>query len=320
MSLRHLCALSLSAGVVWIAACSGGSASSACGDYLNALVSYEQKCGNSTATVDDATKSNFEAICGALSSAPGANNFSGQVEQCASQVNSLSCDGSLACPIHGTLADGAPCGASPQCTGGICTAVKSTNPNSEFACSTCSSYLAIGANCSTGECDPSTSACSNNTCVAYVGQGQSCASAPCSTGLQCDMTTKVCQPYPTKGQTCTLQCANPYRCIGGTCADAVQQGGACPTGIECANNLMCDPQSHTCVQPTLAALGQPCGFVNTQYVQCQTGLKCSTGGQPNTCFQPKSAGQACTVGNGECQTYLYCINGTCQTPDYSTCK
>ncbi len=317
MSFRHLCAVSLSASVVSIAACSS-SAGSACGDYLNALVTYEQKCGNTSASVDDATKSNFEAICGALSSAPGANNFSGQVEQCASQVGSLACNGSLSCPIHGTLADGAACGASPQCAGGICNTGKPTNPNSELACGTCSSYLAIGASCTSGECDPSTSACTNNTCVAYVAQGQSCASAPCTPGLECDA-TKVCNPYPTKGQACTLQCANPERCVSGTCVDPVQQGGACPMGNECATSLICDPQSKTCVQPTLAASGQPCGFVNNQYVQCQTGLKCSNG-QPATCFQPKSAGQACTVGNGECQTYLYCINGTCQTPDYSTCK
>jgi hypothetical protein len=303
---------------VAVVAC-GGSASSSCSDYLNAAISYGQKCGTSLTTVDDAAKNNFEKLCTALSTAPGASDFPSQIEKCASRLGSIDCNASLSCSVKGTLPDGAACGAATQCAGGLCNTSNTPNPSSELTCGTCASYVALGSACSSGKCDPTMGACENGTCVAFATQGQSCTAAPCGSDLLCDTTTHTCQPFPTKGAACTFECAYPYKCSSQTCIDPVAQGGACPTGNECASNLACDPQTKTCVTPTLAAAGQPCGFVTNQFVACQSGLKCSNG-QPQTCVVPKAAGEACVVGNDECQAYLVCVNATCQVPDYSLCK
>ena len=100
------------------------------------------------------------------------------------------------------------------------------------------------------------------------------------------------------------------------CADAVGQGGACPVGDECAANLTCDAQSHTCVTPTLAQAGQACGIVNNQVVDCASGLNCMN----QVCTAQLAVGAICTVGKGQCGAFLDCINGTCQVPDLTVCN
>ena len=321
MRMRHVLAVAVVAVGAFVVACSGSPGSS-CGSYYDSVLAHGDKCQSSTLGLDPAAKPAFEKYCGALATAPGANNFAGQVDQCNSAVQNADCNTTPSCRITGSLADGAACGVSTQCSGGRCDNANTVVPNSEITCGKCASYVPVGGACSTGaECDPDTSECRNGTCQAYAPQGASCQNAACAPGLQCDINTQTCLPYPTKGQACTGECQAPYRCISGTCADAVQQGGSCPTNTECASSLQCDPTSHTCVQPTLAAAGQPCGFVQTQIVECQSGLKCqpsSTGS--STCVVPKNAGDACTVGKSECGFFLLCVNGTCQVPDYSVCK
>jgi hypothetical protein len=319
MSLRHVLAMAGAGAVIGLVACSGGVDSS-CGNYIDAAIAYDTKC-NSAVTVPAQAKTNFVKLCEALAAAPGARDFASEIDQCSSQIQSLDCNGSLTCKITGSLPDGAACGAGSQCAGGVCsTSSTPTIPDSEMTCGTCSSYVPVGGDCSIDHCDPATSECMQNKCVAYAQQGQSCAGAPCANALLCD-STNTCQPYPTKGQSCTLACASPEVCSNGTCSDPVQQGGACPTGIECASGLTCDATSHTCVTPTLAGSGQPCGFVNNQIVDCQTGLKCSSSSQgSSTCVTPKEIGDPCTVGNSECDTFLLCVGGTCQVPDYTVCQ
>lgn len=321
MRMGHVFAMSFVAVSIGVAACSGSPGSS-CGSFYDAVIAHANKCQTSSLGLDPAAKPNFEKYCDEIATAPGANNFSGQVDQCTSAIQNADCNASANCRITGSLADGAGCGVSTQCSGGRCDNANTVVPNSEITCGKCASYVAVGGSCGTGaDCDPQTSECVNNTCVAFAQQGQSCTSAPCASNLQCDTTSHTCQPFPTKGQTCTIECQAPYRCLSGTCGDAVQQGGACPIGIECATGLTCDQTSHTCVQPTAAGAGQPCGFVNNQIVQCQSGLKCQqTSTSGGTCIAPKNAGDACTVGKGECATFLACISGTCQVPDYSVCK
>jgi hypothetical protein len=324
MRIRHCVAVSFAAIVVGLVAC-GGSASSSCGNYFDQTASAEQKC-DPNATIDTSSKGNFENLCTALATAPGVSNLTGQIDACASKVSNAACGTNVNCTIAGTLADGSPCGIGLQCAGALCNATgTTTNANSEVTCGKCASYTAIGGQCggTTGsECDPATSDCTNGTCTALAAQGQSCASASCVSGLTCDPQAKTCQPPPTKGQACpSFECATPYKCIAGTCADAVQSGGACPTGAECADSLSCDAQTKTCVAPTLAPAGQPCGFVQNEIIACQTGLACQQSGNgQGTCVAPKEAGAACTVGKGECATYLACINGACAVPDFSVCQ
>jgi hypothetical protein len=304
---------------VGLVACSGG-VESACGNFFDKALAYGQKCGG-LGFLDPNDKADFQKYCDALAAAPGSNDLAGQINTCADQVPS-DCNQSLNCRIRGSLADGAGCAASTQCSGGVCNVSGTGNPTSEVTCGKCASYLAVGAACGSGpSCDPDTSQCVNGTCVAYVGQGQSCANAPCSDGLQCDPNTQLCQPYPTKGETCTFTCQWPYVCSGGTCIDAVPENGACPNGDECAPNLVCDSQTMICRKPTTASAGQPCGFVNNEIVDCESGLKCAlTSGTSQTCIVPKQQGEACTVGQYECVQYLACIGGTCQVPDLSVCQ
>ena len=325
MRIRHCVAVSFAAGVIGLVAC-GGSPGSSCGSYFDSLVAAEQKCDPGV-QIDTSVKANFETYCDkSLAKASGTNNLAGQISNCASLVQNYSCGASLNCKVAGTLPDGTACGVAPQCSGALCDTKNSTAiPNSEVVCGKCASYLAVGAQCGTtggGSCDSSTSSCTNGTCVALAQQGQSCATAECTGGLLCDPQAKTCQPLPTKGAACpSFECQAPYRCVSGTCADAVQAGGACPTGAECAGGLTCDQLTKTCKAPTLAPAGQPCGFVQNQIVDCQTGLRCQQGttGQ-GTCIVPKHAGEACAVGKGECASFLFCINGTCTVPDYSVCQ
>jgi hypothetical protein len=323
MRIRHCVAVSFAAIVVGLVAC-GGNASSSCGSYFDSLVSYENKCDPGI-QIDTSAKSTFQTYCGALAAAPGTNNFSGQLDTCVGLLNGATCGATINCKIAGTLGDGTACGVGVQCSGGRCdTSNATTIPNSEVTCGKCASYLAVGAQCGAngGLCDPGTSSCTNGTCVAFAQQGQSCAAANCAGGLTCDA-TKICQPQPTKGQACTGSCQAPYKCIQNTCADAVQSGGACPTGNECAGSLFCNPQTKTCQQVTTVGAGQPCGFIQNQIIGCQSGLTCQSGttGQ-GTCVAPKQAGDACTVGQKQCadSPFLLCINGTCAVPDYSVCK
>lgn len=319
MRIRHCVAVSFATIVVGLVAC-GGSPGSSCGSYFDQLVSTQQKC-DPGAIVDTSQKSNFESYCDALSKAPGANNLSGQIDTCSNLVSNASCGATINCKVAGTLPDGAACGAVIQCAGARCDTTNGTAvPNSEITCGKCGSYLAVGGDCSQGGvCDPGTSSCVGGKCVAYAQQGQSCASAQCVGPLLCDAQAKTCQQPPTKGQACTQGCEAPYKCIQGTCADAVQSGGACTTN-ECAGGLECDQQTKTCKPITLAASGQPCGFLQNQIVGCQSGLKCQISSTSGTCIQPKQAGEACTVGKGECATFLACTNGTCAAPDFSVCK
>jgi len=323
MRIRHCVAVSFAAIVVGLVAC-GSGASGSCGSYFDSLVSYENKC-NPGATIDTSVKANFQTYCTSLDKAPGANNFAGQIDTCVSLINSGTCGTLINCKVAGTLGDGTACGVSVQCSGGLCnTSNATTVPNSELTCGKCASYVAPGSPCggtTGGTCDPGTSTCSNGTCVAYAQQGQSCATTSCAPGLTCDQTAKTCQAPPSKGQACTSACQPPYKCISQTCGDAVQAGGACPNGNECGGSLICDQQTKTCKTVTTVGVGQPCGFVQNQIVACNVGLKCQSGNTgAGTCIAPKQAGEACTVGNGDCAEFLYCVNGTCAVPDYSVCK
>jgi hypothetical protein len=308
--------------LICVGACSGGVDSS-CGSYFDALNAYLSQCSTSTLgfvfDLDASERAAFLQECDAIAKAPGTSNFADQVSTCASAVRSStsSCSSSLDCSFRGTLADGSACGSSVQCSGGVCdTSGTMPNPMSELQCGVCASFAPIGGSCTTASCDGSTSSCTDGTCVAYISAGGACGGnvSTCAPGLECNGAT--CGSPPTKGQACTLECHSPYLCINMTCADAVGQGGACPVGNECATNLTCDPQSHTCVTPTLAQLGQACGVINNQVVDCASGLNCTT----QICTAPLAAGAACTVGKGQCGAFLDCISGTCQVPDLTVCN
>jgi hypothetical protein len=316
MRLRHGVAVVAAASLVTAVACSG-NLDSACGNYFDQLANFYMDCGFAT-LIDTNKKSAFVQTCDALGTAPGVSGLAGQIDSCANALANLkSCSTSgFGCVIRGSLSDGSPCSSGAQCAGGRCGNTQ-TSPNSELACGTCASYVAVGGACPTGlECDPTAGSCVGGTCTAYVSQGGACGGTQpaCATNLACVAGT--CQPIPTKGQTCTSVCLTPYRCIGGMCADAVAEGGPCPTGIECDTGLTCDLQAHTCQKPTFAQAGQACGVVGTTFVACASGLVCLN----SICVAASQAGASCVVGDGDCAAGLLCVSGVCQIPDYGACN
>ena len=314
MQLRHGIAAALAGSVIFASAC-GGGVDSACGDYFDAFEGLLQECAPALAA-DPASRSASVSACSRLASAPGAGDLAGSLESCASKLKSLeACSlAGFGCTLHGTLADGSPCASSAQCAGGACANAKSS-ATSELACGTCATVLAPGAACSSSsDCDSSVGNCQNGKCTAYGAQGAPCSTqAPCAINLVCS-SAGTCDAIPGNGQPCTTVCLNPYRCVAGSCTTGVSEGGACPNGGECATGLEC--ANKTCAKPTLAAAGQPCGSVNGNYTGCVTGTKCEN----QVCATVKQSGEACVVGNSECAVDLLCIAGTCQVPDYASCK
>ncbi len=296
----------------------GTSASGACGDYYDSFNGLAQKCGYNAVfnvTQHDA----FVTDCVALTQAPGAGNLPSELSTCASNIKSSACDlYGLVCSTRGTLPNGQACASSAQCSGGVCDTSGTTSTTTEIRCGVCDSFVDVGGACVAKPCDGTVASCVNGKCVAFAKVGETCGgtAGTCQSGLTCDAAMK-CVLAPTKGQACTTTCDAPLRCISGTCADAVQAGGPC-TANECASSLACDTTSKTCVKPTLAQAGQACGLVNSTFVTCDTNLKCDA--KLNTCVALKAQAEACTVGNFECETYLTCIAGACQVPDYTVCK
>lgn len=285
-------------GVGVIVAC-GGKLDDICGSYVDAFNHHAEQC--SMPILDDATKASFVSLCDAIAKAPGTDHFQSAVDSCGDAMKSdKSCDSrDVPCIIRGTLPDGAACAVSAQCAGGICNSTSlEPNPNSEINCGTCASYAEVGESCDHTQCNPMTGSCSGITqgvCQAYAKEGESCdgpSAGSCGPSLFCSFEGNVCAKLPTKGEGCPESpCEDPYRCIQGACTDGVGEGGACPTGLECAPGLDCDFNAKTCTKP--ASDGAPA----------------------------KKAGEACVVGHGDCEAFsLVCIGGTCQPPDYTVCK
>ncbi|HSQ61802.1 MAG TPA: hypothetical protein VLM85_01255 [Polyangiaceae bacterium] len=316
MKAIRSCAVLGVAAFVFATACSSGSAGSSCGAYYDKLVAFLTQCGSGT-TINTSQRDAFIAYCNELATAPGVTNLGGQLDACAATLDPSTC-ATPTCTIRGTLPASTGCATSVQCQSGDCLVVGSTDPTTELKCGTCEALATQGGDCTNAVCDTGLY-CDSTTkkCTPKVTQGASCTSlTQCATGLYCDSQSKTCLSTPTKGQPCTTTCAAQYACISGTCADRVGAGGSCPSGNECQSSLTCNPQTHVCETLPAANAGEPCGFVNNQYVVCGSGLVCASG----TCAAPKQQGAPCTVGNQECAINLVCSGGTCQVPDFGTCK
>jgi hypothetical protein len=301
------CVVTISAAVVVLmVACGGKTIDQACADYFDRQVDWSKRC--TPYPIDSTQRSAYVSACVGVDTAPGSDNAATQLEACP-----LDCDGPV-CVIHGTRGPNAPCAVGPQCQSGFCQTQPSTD--TELPCGTCMVLGKAGEGCDPNFCEVGLYCdAASKTCMPEIAQGQSCstAQATCQAGLYCDDSTKICTTIPTQGQACTSTCAWPEHCgSNGVCADPVGVGGACPTGGECAANLVCDQQ--TCVALPISKVGGPCQ--PAQVAVCDTGLICTVG----TCEAPKPLGAACTVGKNECAVDLSCISGTCQTPSYASCN
>jgi len=233
---------------------------------------------------------------------------------CTAAVKAAQCPDANAvatCNARGTLPDGSPCASNVQCAGGGCIGFKQQDVSSELQCGICTTFASVDSPCgSTTQCDPAAWQCLNGTCVGPQGQGGDCHINPdtaCQSGLYCNFSTFTCDPLPTLGESCTGDCAIPYRCFNQTCHATVSQGGSCTTD-PCAYGSTC--MNGTCVATPVAPAGASCANA-----VCASGLVCR-----GTCQPPIAVGAPCTVGHKDCGKHLICVNGACAEPDLGACK
>jgi hypothetical protein len=113
-------------------------------------------------------------------------------------------------------------------------------------------------------------------------------------------------------------CATPpsyptptYAGFGEAC-DPVGSGAKCNTAL----GHWCDSGTKTCEEIGLAAIGEPCGFVDTDMVMCSAGGTCKWDSGTGTCVAEKAIGASCTAASGyeECTIGATCIAGKCAYP------
>jgi hypothetical protein len=234
--------------------------------------------------------------------------------------------------IPGTLPDGAPCGDSTQCAGGLC--YRNFTP-----CGACVSRAAVGElclpyGCARGAVCPfckGQNCQAGFRCVADVpergDEGELCTGRVdiCARGLHCDETTTgTCILPGPPGTTCKGDTDCRFRrCDHGVCADQSAEGGACtfdwncrPGLVCCGTAPLCDALPRQCAQPPPAPAA-PAGGACDRGGQCTRGTRCRSG----TCIPQARVGEACE-GAGDCADYPFveCVSGTCQLFDPGACR
>jgi hypothetical protein len=125
-------------------------------------------------------------------------------------------------------------------------------------------------------------------------------------------TEGVCRKKRTSGACVTSEeCASRYRCAGSegakTCRKAKWIGESCTPGQgECYMAFTWCGSDGKCTDAK-AQEGQPCGFINAEYIACTRDLVCSD----NTCRKGTPAGSPCTSGSA-------CTGGTISFCDSKT--
>jgi hypothetical protein len=199
----------------------------------------------------------------------------------------------------GTVAPGAVCFTSDECSG--------------------ASVCVLAAACPAG--------CCAGTCVAPVAAGGNCAGAPCPTGTYCRATSTAttttfrCTPQATSlGAVCDAAdgCVPPLFCVPdgsgtGTCARSLPAtGGACDQNAGCDDSHDYCDASGICVK--LVDVGLPC--TTTPFDNCTFYSDCVAG----ICKARGGAGAACvsdlTTGASDCLGSLLCPSPgmTCTAP------
>jgi hypothetical protein len=259
----------------------------------------------------------------------------------------------------GSLADNTACGENAQCTSGYCKGAGSTTSSSStgvttttFKCGTCGAKAAIGQPCGG---TANTTCVDGATCVETGSGSGTCQATPapgkagdpcgmsnqtCDTGLKCDYTMMKCVALGAAGAACqySTDCTTPLACNGadatkgtkGTCGNGGDVGAACnPDSFEsgCQSSLICDPTTKTCAQTKYADPGQTCDDKTTfcNKGACSIAFQTSGGdggATTGTCPTVIADGAPCdaTKNDQTCDSYAYCIMGTCQMFDPASCK
>jgi hypothetical protein len=243
----------------------------------------------------------FKAVLLPVFASNGSSATPAHIEACAQAIPQMSCADLLgrnlpsACAtLPGTLADGAPCAADPQCQGTRC------KVPANAVCGTCTEPAAAGAACGVdSDCQPAM-ACVNGTCIAYGNQDALCDSShPCRPDLAC---------------------------ASGSCTAPRPAGVACQMSDECdiLHGVFCNPLSSKCESVSFTGTNAACGIVNQGVVLCAgPGSQCAGVVAPSyqgTCSAPAADGAACDATNGPfCKPGAACASGMCQVPDPALC-
>jgi hypothetical protein len=319
-----------------LAACpgsEGGTAGGTCANYVNALVSYLDRCGEGSSPAIASTRARFEDACARAIAAPGATNLAGQIESCTQSVATISCGEDFDCvATTGTLDDGAPCAEGYQCKGGAC------NVAPEASCGTCTQRVAIGGDCTTsskcvegssclignggaGKCVPIKIAKAGENCIARSG-GEIIR---CDKGLSCSVvgTEATCRAPGVAGDACRSRgdCSENLRCVKDKCAAPLGEGADCQAN-ECAKGLQCDSSTKKCARIVYAKAGEACDTLRRcERGECEGMTFDGAERKPGKCVAPLPDGAACTKGEGPpCDTFAQCIAGKCTPTDPGQCK
>ena len=294
----------------------------------------------------------FEERCRTWLGAPGSRITPARLHACSARVRADCLDGPApfqsyfqffwahakrgTCDfdIPGTLPDGAPCGDSTQCAGGLC-----FRPSG--GCGTCVSRATVGELCLPYGCAkgatceyckyenfpppppaPPAPSCPGLRCLADVTRGiedQPCTFLGCAQGLVCDHAgTGKCTPPRPPGAPCTSDDACTYYwCDRGVCADQSAEGGGCTMSRNCRPGLNCN-SDRRCVPSAPPAPKLPLGAKCAYDDQCAPGNpRCVD----RTCVPLARLGEACR-GTLDCEDnpFVECIEGKCQLFDPGACR
>jgi hypothetical protein len=290
-------------------------------------------------------RDNFVQNCVNTAAAPGSNASTAFLNGCAQALLLPSrCDELselVACQTPaGSFPDGEACGDGAQCASGDCATGTTRSPSSIY-CGICRATAGVGGDCLggtrcgvglrciSGKCAVRETAADGAACTTSAGGTVGCAAGSfCQ--VSADASARRCTRYPQKGEACTSTCPAALTCLGGRCVDRIEAGGDCPEDRGCKAGLSCEGRKcvASAVAGATAQVDQACGAINvpgapTRYAYCAAGLTCvyqPPGTPSGTCRANVAKGGACSADTTPCDTYLVCVEGTCQVKDASSCR
>ncbi len=211
------------------------------------------------------------------------------------------------CAFKGTLADGAPCASTLQCSSGNCDLAASTDSTSA-ACGTCKPFAGVGEDCTDANCAEGLRCSSAHKCVAGVAEGVACTDpSECSGSLQC--VAGKCAPLFAEGAAC-----KPTTTAAGSCNGNV--------GLYCKPTIA-DGSAGVCAKYAFANVGEACGIDRTTFIATLcTGAQCdATSALPTgKCIPFVADGAACSDTTAACAFGLGCTAGVCKRTERTTCN
>jgi Dickkopf N-terminal cysteine-rich region len=316
MAKRSFRALSAAVLLV-VAACSSSSsksatADSACTDLASAICGKIDSCVhiNLLRSYGDLAgcTSRFKPTCTSSFPAKGSGATADNVEACAQGYSAATCADLIAgkavtgCDVHGTLAAGAACANSVQCSGqnSYC------NIFAGQTCGVCATLAAAG-----GTCQVDTDCESGLLCGFASTANTGACVAPGAAGAACD------GPHP---------CGGGLACVNAVCSPRVGEGSACdPTVDNCDGTqaLYCDQTSSLCKKVKTANAGEACGFLaDGSLTLCTRSSTCqATAAQMGICLAAAADGATCDPSAGPgCLAPAVCVNGACTVVNPASCQ